>query len=62
MCMDKQLDVSHYMYMYIRTHTHTHTHTGTDIWNGLDKEVVEAVSVHNFKVKLDKNKYRDRTA
>ena len=24
-----------------------------DVWNALDREVVEAVTIHNFKMKLD---------
>ena len=32
------------------------------IWNGLEKEVVEAKTIHRFKEKLDKSRYRDGTA
>ena len=31
-------------------------------WNGLEKEVVEAKTIHRFKEKLDKSRYRDGTA
>ncbi len=41
---------------------HSFSYRSIDIWNGLDEEVVGAVSVHYFKVKLDNNRYRDRTA
>ncbi|XP_045111446.1 uncharacterized protein LOC123504743 [Portunus trituberculatus] len=32
------------------------------IWNALEKEVVEAKTIHGFKEKLDKSRYRDGTA
>ena len=32
------------------------------IWNDLEKEVVEAKTIHEFKEKLDKTRYRDSTA
>ena len=32
-----------------------------DIWNGLDKEVVQAKSISAFKEKLDKSRYGDGT-
>ena len=31
-------------------------------WNGLEKEIVEAKTIHCFKEKLDKSRYRDGTA
>lgn len=36
-------------------------HRVVDVWNGLDKEVVCAKTIHDFNTKLDKKRYRDRT-
>ena len=36
-------------------------HRVVDVWNGLDKGVVWAEMIQNFKVKLDKTRYRDGT-
>ena len=36
-------------------------HRVVDTWNGLSEDVVNAVSVHSFKAKLDKTRYRDGT-
>ena len=36
-------------------------HGVVDVWNGLDTEVVCAETIHNFKIKLDKTKYRNGT-
>ena len=35
-------------------------HRTVDVWNGLSEEIVEADSMHTFKNKLDKFRYRDR--
>ena len=34
-------------------------HRVVDTWNGLEEDVVNAISVHSFKEKLDKTRYRD---
>ena len=34
-------------------------HRVVDTWNGLEEDVVNAISVHSFKDKLDKARYRD---
>ncbi|MPC25582.1 hypothetical protein E2C01_018700 [Portunus trituberculatus] len=36
-------------------------HRTVEKWNALDNEVVTAHNVHNFKEKLDKWRYGDRT-
>ena len=36
-------------------------HRVVDTWNGLSEDVVNAGSVHNFKDKLDKTRYKDGT-
>ena len=36
-------------------------HRTVDIWNGLDREVVCAKTIHDFKIKLDNTRYRDGT-
>ena len=36
-------------------------HRIVDTWNGLNEEVVTATNIHNFKEKLDKWRYGDRT-
>ena len=36
-------------------------HRTVDVWNGLREEIVEAASIHDFKKKLDKYRYGDRT-
>ena len=36
-------------------------HRVVDTWNGLDEDIVNAVSVHSFKAKLEKIRYRDKT-
>ena len=33
-----------------------------DAWNGLEPEIVQAKSIHEFKMKLDNIRYGDRTA
>jgi len=32
-----------------------------DAWSGRDTEVVQARNIHDFKTKLDKSRYGDRT-
>ncbi|XP_045126266.1 uncharacterized protein LOC123513260 [Portunus trituberculatus] len=34
-------------------------HRAVDTWNGLDIDIVNAVSVHSFKAKLDETRYKD---
>ncbi len=36
-------------------------HRTVDVWNGLRQDIVEATNIHNFKDKLDKYRYGDRT-
>ena len=43
------------------TRKYSFPHRIVDTWNGLNEEVVTATSVHNFKEKLDKWRYGDRT-
>ena len=43
------------------TKKYSFPHRIVDTWNGLNEEVVTANSVHNFKEKLDKWRYGDRT-
>ena len=40
---------------------HSFPHRVVDKWNGLREDIVEAVSVHSFKAKLDRIRYRDGT-
>ena len=40
--------------------THTHIHRVVDVWNGLEKDVC-VKAMQNFKIKLDKVRYRDGT-
>ena len=37
------------------------SHKTVDVWNGLREEIVEAASTHDFKKKLGKYRYGDRT-
>ncbi len=37
------------------------SHRSMSTWNGLDEEIVCAKSIHEFKDKLDKKRYGDRT-
>ncbi|MPC45669.1 hypothetical protein E2C01_039375 [Portunus trituberculatus] len=36
-------------------------HRTVDIWDGLSKEIVAAGIVHNFKERMDENRYEDRS-
>ena len=36
-------------------------HRNVDAWNGLDRCVVQAKSISEFKYKLDENRYGDET-
>ena len=40
---------------------HGFPYRGTDAWNSLKEEVVEAKSIHTFKSRLDNSKYGDGT-
>ena len=36
-------------------------HRAVELWNGLDESIVNAVSVHSFKARLDKIRYQGGT-